>query len=118
MSLEDAANRLALSLEKLANVYEKIAIVSAGAAAHTAAPPVRRGRPPNSVEVPPTADQILGENVQTEHKYSDVRDAVLRVVARKNPAAALAALEKFGVKDAKALRPEQFGDAIKALDAV
>jgi hypothetical protein len=122
MSLEDSINRLADSLDKLATLHEKGLMILQHA---RSAPPTattgeatsvtvatRRGRPPKEPELS-AADLAPDED---QPKYADVRAAVERCVTRKNPAAALAALEGFGVTNAKALKAEQYADAIAALD--
>lgn len=117
MSLEDAANRLATALEKLANVYEK---QPSAVTSNAQTPAPRRGRPPLAEKAVMTGSEDDLESVlgDVPLKYEDVRNAVLKVVARKNPAAALAVLETFGVRDAKSLKPEQYRDAIEKLDAI
>lgn len=126
MSLEDSIIRLAETLDKLAVTHEKALHIlvhkSAAPAAASAEPAVapRRGRPPLADKAPPVeltaADLAPSDEPDVAVKYADVRAAVERCVTRKNPAAALAVLETLGVTNAKALKADQYAQAIAALD--
>lgn len=124
MALEEALLTHAAALNNLATVIGQamshIATRTGVGSADTARTPGRPRKPPTE---PPAPSDVSAESLAPAESealpvtYRQVRDAVLRVVSKKNPAAALSVLEKFGVKDARALPADKWAEAIKLLDA-
>jgi hypothetical protein len=123
MSIEDAINANTVALRELAESFcamagaiKAVKPASAGSSSEPQPVPARRGRPTKEpvqtmADLAPTAAGVV-----TAVTYEAVRDQVLACVGdpTRGHAAALAVLEKFGVKSAMELKPEQYADVIEA----
>ena len=107
MSLEESINRLADAIEKLANPL--ISVRPDGSAEVVSDPAKAIRRAPASK--PATAPKV------DPPKYTDVREAILDLAEKKGMPAALAVLKKFDVTHAKSLKPEQYAEALAAVQA-
>lgn len=99
MSLEESINRLTVAIESrwpVAGVPSMAAEVPA---------PARATPKPASVKAAPPP------------KYEDVRLAILALSERKSVDAAITVLRQFDVTHAKSLKPEQYADVLKAVQA-
>ena len=96
MSLEDSINRLISVIEARFPVSESAAVD---------AKPAQRGR------AAATAQTL--RSVPTP-KYDDVRVPILDLAEKKGMPAAIEVLKKFGVTNAKDLKPEQYSDVLTA----
>jgi hypothetical protein len=97
MSLEESINRLITVIESRWPVQ--------GIASLTPDP------------VAPTRSASRGPKPAPPPKYEDVRLAILALSERKSVDAAVGVLKEFDVTHAKSLKPEQYADFLKAVQA-
>lgn len=100
MSLEESINRLTAAIESrwpVAGVTSKPV---------DPAPPAK-----------PTPSRPAPAKAPSPPKYEDVRLAILALSERKSVDDAIAVLKQFDVTHAKSLKPEQYPDVLKAIQA-
>lgn len=132
MTLEAKIEELTTAVNKLADVFAKYAVpvFTPPATKHTLEKiaekldepkleDTKKEKPKAKAEPKKEKPEAVTETAPVV-EYNQVRDKVLELIKAdpNNRAKVLSALEPFGVDTAKALRPEQYAEALEALNGI